>query len=141
LRGEVSILPITNRSERFAPGSSMYVDDRALIVATARRHHDRWLVRFEGIDDRDAADALRGRVLTADPLSDAADDELWVHEVIGSEVRDRAGKCLGVVTGVEANPAHDLLVLDGHVLVPVVFVVTTEPGVVIVELPEGLLDL
>jgi hypothetical protein len=33
------------------------------------------------------------------------------------------------------------LVLDGHVLVPVVFVVTTEPGVVIVELPEGLLDL
>ena len=42
----------------------------------------------------------------------------------------------------EANPASDLLVLDGGALIPLRFVVGTEPGVrVIVEVPDGLLDL
>ena len=42
---------------------------------------------------------------------------------------------------VEANPAHDLLVLEGGALVPVVFVVDRRDGTVVVDVPEGLLDL
>jgi 16S rRNA processing protein RimM len=41
----------------------------------------------------------------------------------------------------QANPAHDLLLLDTGALVPMVFVVEHEPGVVVVDLPDGLLDL
>lgn len=141
LHGEVAVMPITNREERFAPGSTLYLDDRALVIASARPHQDRWLIRFEGVDDRTAAEALRGQLVTAEPLGDAADGELWVHELIGAEVRDKAGTRLGVVTAVEANPAHDLLVLDGGALVPIVFVVAQEAGVVTVDVPEGLLDL
>ena len=37
-----------------------------------------------------------------------------MHELIGAEVRDRAGSALGRVDAVEANPAHDLLVLDAR---------------------------
>ena len=48
---------------------------------------------------------------------------------------------LGRVVSVEANPAHDLLVLDRGPLIPMVFVVEQDPEVVVVELPEGLLDL
>jgi hypothetical protein len=49
---------------------------------------------------------------------------------------------LGTVEGVEANPASDLLVLDGGVLIPLRFVVASEPGVrITVEVPDGLLDL
>jgi 16S rRNA processing protein RimM len=141
LDGEVTVVPITNREERFAPGSSLYVDDRVLVVVSSRRHQDRWLVRFAGVEDRNGADELRGRVLMADALADTGEDELWVHELIGSEVRDCGGTPLGVVTAVEANPAHDQLVLDGGALVPVVFVVTRAPGVIVVDVPEGLLDL
>jgi hypothetical protein len=39
------------------------------------------------------------------------------------------------------NPAHDLLVLDESVLVPMVFVVDERPGIVIVDPPDGLLDV
>ena len=49
---------------------------------------------------------------------------------------------LGTVVSVEANPASDLLVLDGGALIPLRFVVGNEPGVrVTVDVPDGLLDL
>ena len=51
------------------------------------------------------------------------------------------GNTLGRVAEVEANPAHDILVLDDGTLVPFVFVVEQEPGVLIVDPPDGLLDV
>jgi 16S rRNA processing protein RimM len=141
LHGEVSVAPITNRVERFAPGSVLHAGERELRVVTAREHQDRWLVRFEGVEDRNAAEALRGALLTADATEPDDNDELWVHELIGSDVFDRAGSPLGRVTAVEANPAHDLLVLDRGALIPVVFVVEHGDGRVVVDVPEGLLDL
>ena len=44
----------------------------------------------------------------------------------------------GTVTAVEANPASDLLVVDGSHLVPVRFVVSHSPGRVVVDVPEGI---
>jgi 16S rRNA processing protein RimM len=64
-----------------------------------------------------------------------------VHEVVGADVRDRAGTPLGTVVAVQANPAHDLLVLDGGALVPMVFVVEHGEGVVVIDAPDGLFDL
>jgi 16S rRNA processing protein RimM len=140
LRGEVGVTLITDRLDRLGAGSVLYVDDRALTVAAARRHRDRWLVRFEGVDDRNAAEELRGLVLTGEARPSAA-GELWVHELIGAPVRDRSGAELGHVTAVEANPASDLLVLEDDVLIPMVFVVERGPDGVVVDPPEGLLDV
>jgi ribosomal 30S subunit maturation factor RimM len=55
-------------------------------------------------------------------------------------VVDTDGAVLGTVTAVEANPASDLLVLDGGGLVPLRFLVDEEPGRLTVEVPPGLLD-
>jgi len=97
-------------------------------------------VRFEGIDDRTAAEALRGKLLTGDPV-DTVNGELWVHELIGEDVVTDDGTALGAIMAVEANPAHDLLVLPHGRLIPIVFVVGHKDGVVTVKLPEGLLEL
>jgi 16S rRNA processing protein RimM len=51
------------------------------------------------------------------------------------------GNTLGRVTEVQANPAHDMLVLDDGTLVPYVFVVDREPGILLVDPPDGLLDV
>ena len=132
----------TNRPERAAPGSVLFVGDRPLVVASARQHHQRWLLCFEGVADRDAAEALRGAVLTAGALAEAGNEgDLWVHELVGAEARCRDGRMVGRVTAVEANPAHDLLVLDDGTLVPVVFVVEQQPGIVVIDPPDGLLEL
>ena len=45
------------------------------------------------------------------------------------------------VASVEDNPASDLLVLESGALIPMAFVVSTAPGEIVVDLPEGLLDL
>ena len=64
-----------------------------------------------------------------------------MHELIGSPVVDTAGNALGRVVGVEANPAHDLLVLDTDALVPMVFVVERTRRRVVVDPPDGLFEL
>ncbi len=141
LRGEVVVDAISNRDERFLPGSVLYVAGEARPIATSRRHQNRWLVRFEGVDDRNAAEALRGIVVTGDPLESLPENEVWVHELVNATVSDRAGNDLGTVVAVEANPAHDILVTDEGVLIPIVFVVEQGDGRVVVDLPEGLLQL
>lgn len=145
LRGEIAVRFTSNRPERAEPGSVVYAADRELVIVTSRPHQDRVLVRFEGVDDRTAAEALQGLELSAARLegddAELPEGELWVHEVVGAEVQDRSGATVGRVVAVEANPAHDLLVLDGGALVPMVFVVEQRDGVVVVDPPEGLFDL
>lgn len=140
LRGEVSVTLTSDRVERLTAGSVLYVDDRPLEVESARPHQGRWLVCFAGVSDRTEAETLLGCTLTGEMLP-SEDGELWVHELIGAEVRDASGRELGAVRSVEANPASDLLVLDGDVLVPMRFVVERGPGFVVVDPPEGLLDV
>jgi 16S rRNA processing protein RimM len=140
LRGEVHVVAVSNVDERFAPGSELVVGDTPLVVASARAAGSGWVVHFEGVDDRNAAEALRGKAVLGARL-EAGDGELFAHDVIGAEVHDRAGARLGRVESVQANPAHDLLVLDSGALIPIVFVVDAQPGVVVVDVPEGLLDL
>ncbi|MFN8035700.1 MAG: ribosome maturation factor RimM [Acidimicrobiia bacterium] len=142
LRGQVHVVASTNREERFEPGAVLYAGDRALVVVAARSSDARhWVVSFDGVDSREAAEAMRGLVLTGDPLGALPDDELWVHELVGAAVEDRAGRPIGTVVAVVANPAHDLLELDGGALVPMVFVVEHTPGRVVIDPPEGLLEL
>jgi 16S rRNA processing protein RimM len=139
LRGEVAVTFTTDRDERHEPGAVLYADGRTLVVETARPHQGRWLIRFAGVDDRDAAIALRGARLHAAPL-DHDDDQLFVHQLVGAELVDVAGRSHGRVVAVEANPAHDLLVLNDGTLVPVVFVVEHTAGRVVVDPPAGLLE-
>ena len=151
IRGEVIVEAVSNRPERFAPGSVLYAGEREFAVRRAspqggpdpagRPSRARWIVSFEGVDDRNTAERLRDTVLCGDPLDHEDDtDELWVHELVGSELFDPAGQALGRVAAVEANPASDLLVLESGHLVPMVFVVEAAAGRVVVDPPAGLLD-
>lgn len=143
---------MSNRPERFAPESVLFAGERRLVVRSGTPHGGpapagrsargrRWIVGFEGLADRTQAEGLRGAVLTGEPLGPLPEDELWVHELVGAEVVDSEGRALGRVAAVEANPASDLLVLEQGGLVPMVFVLEVEVGRVVVDLPDGLLDL
>jgi 16S rRNA processing protein RimM len=138
LAGAVVVTLVTDQLERLAPGATLNTEAGVLSVRSSRPLRHRFVVTFEGIDTLEAAEALRGTVLKGDPIS--KDGALWVDELIGVSVRTPDGTVLGTVTGVEANPASDLLVLDSGVLIPTRFVLgTIFDGVVTVEVPEGLL--
>jgi 16S rRNA processing protein RimM len=121
VRGELYVDLITDRESRLAVGARVRGGQTWLTVSAARPQTRRWLVRFEGIDDRNAADQLVGRLL-------------------GSQVIETDGTPRGTCTGVVANPAHDLLELDDTWLVPVVFVVAHHDGVVTIDPPDGLFE-
>jgi 16S rRNA processing protein RimM len=142
VRGDLLVALTSERTSRLDPGSRLDTDRGPLVVVSSSPHQGRWIVRFEGIDDRDTADRWRGVVLKAEPMDDDTDpDALWVHELVGAAVVLTDGTEVGRVAEVEANPASDLLVLDGGTLVPVAFVTDHEPGKVVIDPPDGLLDL
>jgi 16S rRNA processing protein RimM len=143
LAGEVLVVFVSNRPERLQPGSRLSIVPTGsggvpaqLTVAYVRPHRACHLVCFEGVTDLDAAERLRGARLAAEPLEDP--EALFVHDLIGADVVDADGVGHGKVTAVEANPASDLLVVDGLHLVPVRFVVEASPGRIVVDVPEGI---
>lgn len=139
LRGEVVVRLESDRIERLAPGSVLHTDRGDLRVRASRPHQDRWIVAFEGVATREQADELRGVTLRAEPLDDP--DELWVHRMIGATVVTVAGETVGRCVSVVANPASDLIELDGGALVPVAFVVDHDGDTITVDPPDGLFDL
>jgi len=141
VRGEVNVLLTSNRTERVAPGAVLTTPSGAgLEVISSRPHKNGFIVRFSGVDDREAAEDLRNTVLSAEPIDDP--DELWVHQLVGSVVIDQHDVARGQVARVVENPASDLLELDSGALVPVQFIVSHIPGDTIrVDVPDGLFDL
>lgn len=146
LSGEVVVKFTSNRPERASIGATfavVFADGReslfdSLEIASVREFNRVHLVRFAGIEELEDAEALRGAVLLAEALEDP--DALFVHDLIGAEVFDPSGTKKGTVTGVEANPASDLLVVDERTYVPLRFVVETARGRVVVDAPEGIFE-
>jgi 16S rRNA processing protein RimM len=109
------------------------------------------LLRLEGVDDRTAAEQLRGAVLTvsADELPEPEDpDEFHDHQLIGLRVELPDGAVVGTVRDVEHGPAGELLIVarDGQsdALVPfvrdIVPTVDVAGGRLVLTPPEGLLE-
>lgn len=140
VHGDVNVQLITDRAERLAPGARLLVGSQWRSIASSRLMGDRWVVRFDGVDDRTAAEKLTNAVLKAEPLDDDGDD-LWVHDLIGSRLVDLQGVDRGTCVAVIDNPAHDLLELESGALVPVSFVVSCANGITTIDPPDGLFDL
>ena len=143
LRGDVVVGATSNRPERFAAGAQLFdATGRVFTVAASRPQGDRYVVHFDGVATREAAESLRGTQLFGDPFGALPEDEVWVHDLVGCAVIDTNGVHIGIVDAVEENPAHDLLVCDTGVLVPMVFVTDHDAtgSVVRVDLPDGLVD-
>ncbi len=84
------------------------------------------IVRLEGVDDREGAQALRGLELTvqAAQVPALSEGEWWEHELQGCEVRDGAER-LGTVTRLIELPSCEALEVrrasePGTLLVPMV---------------------
>lgn len=154
LRGEVSVEPRTDApDERFADGTEFTCDDGSrspLTVSSTRWHSGRLLVHFAGVDDRTAAEELRGVLLSVPRGARAPlpEGEYYDSDLEGLRLVDRGNVELGVVSEVVHLPGHDLLacrLTDAReVLIPfvsaIVPVVDIHAGYAVIEAPDGLLD-
>lgn len=149
-------------ADRFASGNTLRAKPSrgrgaqgSYVVAAAREHGGRMLVRLAGVDDRDGADALRGSLFVVDsndlpPIDEA--DTYYDHQLEGLRVCTTTGQDVGIVAEVLHTAAGELLAVhctdgDGtrEVLVPFVNAIVTsvslEDQMVEIDPPEGLLDL
>ena len=136
LHGEVVVLAFSDNPNRFSPGSSLFFEDgREIRVRASRPNGGRLLVTFEGVADRNSAEALRGITLVVprSSLPELPDGEYWPHQLEGCEVVTESGRTLGAIVDVIANPANDLWVaMDGagtETLVPAIREVVVEVDV------------
>jgi 16S rRNA processing protein RimM len=134
-----------------APGVPYRVPDK-LTLESVRWHQGRVIAQFDGIHDRNVAEALRGVLLQVDSAEVAPPDdpdEFLDHQLVGLSVVGTDGTVLGEVERIEHAPASDLIVLaktgGGTALIPFVSQlvpkVDVPAGRIVVDLPEGLLDL
>ena len=161
-RGELFVQLLTDHpGDVFAPGVVLRMADAAgaapdpdlppLRVEGARPFQRGVLVVFGGVEDRDAADLLRGRFLMIDRslLPELAEGEVFLHQLRGLRVETVAGAEVGEVIGVYEVPPNNLLEVRrassrGTVLIPfaasIVQEVDVERGRLVIDPPEGLLE-
>lgn len=143
IKGDVFLVLSTDRSERGAVGSRLWVRDRWMTVTGSSNSSGKWRVHFDAIDDRTAAETYSGTKVYAEPIEDP--DELWIHQLIGATVIEENGIDRGRCRSVLANPAADLLELDSGALVPVTFVTSVDlsggAAIVTIDPPDGLFEL
>jgi 16S rRNA processing protein RimM len=129
VRGEVSVLRLSEVEDRFAKGSVLRLEDgRSLTIEAMRPHQQRLLVKFAEIEDRTQAESLRGEVLLvpAEAAPEPPDGAFWVHQVVGLEVVTEDGRSLGRIVDVQGNPANDLWVTESGTLIPAVREIVVE---------------
>ena len=155
VRGELSVEVLSDAPERFVPGAELGVGDPdgpaplgSAVILAARLHLGRLLLSLEGVEDRDAADRLRGAWLSIPAASARPLDpgEFWRHQLVGLAVVDHQGRERGRVADVVPGAAHDLLLVElpggASALVPAVAALVTvelEAGRVLVDAVPGLL--
>jgi 16S rRNA processing protein RimM len=113
VKGEVAVEVRSDNPDRFTDGATVFTQDgRELTMERVHAHGQRTLVRFAGVTDRTAAEALAGTVLEIPEswLPELGDGEYWPFELEGCAIVTEAGLQLGIVSEVIPNPANDLWV-------------------------------
>ena len=87
-------------------------DWRELAVKEAKIHNDVLVVKLQGIDDRDAALACKGKQIAVprSSLPKLDDEEYYWSDLIGLSVKNQQDVDFGKITDVFATGANDVVV-------------------------------
>ena len=148
IRGELKCDPTNPGRTVFSVGARLRCEGRngtsTIVIASVRPHKDRLLLRFEGVDDANAAEAYAGSTLYADREKlDVGEGEYLDVDLVGCAVVGVDGKHYGKVGAIEHYPASDMLVIDNR-MVPMVHAIVKDIDIagkrIVIDPPGGLLD-
>ena len=140
VKGEVRLKLFSDNAERLAAHKILYVGETARRLLTIRDGGKTAVARFEGINDRSAAEALRGSLVEVDrsALPPLEEGEYYHADLIGLPCVERDGQAVGRVLAVENYGAGDLLDVErqggGRSLIPF------RPGIADLENGRIVLD-
>ena len=149
VRGEIKVKQLTDFPERFARGALLFVEGETSQreVVSARPHKGALLVRLSGLEDRNAAEILRGKYLfiAREDAMPLGEDEYYEDELIGLTVETMEGELLGELVEIMWTGANEVYIVQGpqgETLLPaiadVVQEVDVDAGIMRVTLLPGL---
>jgi 16S rRNA processing protein RimM len=154
IRGEVIVVPTSGNPERLRHLAEVFLDRPkgrvTLAIEQVRTRHADAIVKFAGIDDRDAAEEAVGYPISI-PFEDLPELEpgtFYVHDIIGLRVESESGEPLGEIVDVASGAGNDLYVLRAggrEHLIPAAGEIVREidlaAGKMVIRVLDGLLDL
>ncbi len=130
LAGVVKVRTTTDDPQRFSLLEEVKLqrDGRTLgeyLVERVQIGNDEVFVKFQGVDDRNHAETLRGAglMIPSEARVPAPADQYYHFEIIGLPAYTAGGELLGEIVDIENFPAHDVWVIrhgDRECLVPAV---------------------
>ena len=143
--GEVKIEVWLDSPQFLKSFKRCFIDRREVKLLSARVHKGFLIVKLEGVEDVNAAMALKGRTV----FIDRADARLpkgafFLQDIIGAAVVDESGSEIGKLADVMETPASNVYVVKGERehLIPAVpeFILSTDAdnGIITVHLIEGM---
>lgn len=113
VRGDVRIYPDTDFPDRFLHMTYGYIDGKKYKIDGARLHKRVVLMKFAGVNDRNAAELLRGKELQVprEELMPLKKGQHYIFDIIGMAAYDTQGAKLGTVTDVLRTGSNDVYVV------------------------------
>jgi 16S rRNA processing protein RimM len=155
-RGEVAAEDLSDGSERFGEGVSLFLTDpsgkrQGIILERSWRHQGRLILKFAGVDSISDAELLRGSEVQIPrcELGPPPAGEFYFEELIGAKVVEAgSGREIGQVEDVLEGAGPALLQVrsaEREILIPfakhICIEVAPKDGVIRVRMPEGLEEL
>ena len=113
VRGDVRIYPDTDFPKRFLKMKYGYINGKKYEVESARLHKRVVLMKFAGVDDRNAAELLVKKDLQVprEDLVPLQKGQHYIYDIIGSAVYDLQDHELGELTDVLRTGSNDVYVV------------------------------
>lgn len=151
LRGEVRVFRYSGTKGTFENRSTILVAGKSYPLEHVRYQKNMAVLKLGGVDDRTAAEHLRGAVveMPADELPELADGSFYIRDLLGMTVlNEEDGKVMGSLSNVLTDRAQDIYVVrlaDGReIMVPAVkeFIrsIDGEKREIRVTLIEGMME-
>jgi 16S rRNA processing protein RimM len=111
--GGITVAEVTERIELLDPGRTVRVGERELSIAVRRGTPEHPIVVLEGVDNRSAAEALRGEAISVprEAVGTLDEGEFLVDDLVGCEVVD-GDRSIGRVRDVLLMPSADTLEVE-----------------------------
>jgi len=150
IRGDLLVEPYSETIHSIEAESEVFIGSLQNLrtVVSLRSHRNHMILRVEGCEDRETAEAFRGSELlipmqAAEPLEEGV---YYRWQILGLAVEEQGGKHLGTVRDILETGANDVYIVRGdgprELLLPaiesVILKVDLDAGQLLVRLPEGL---
>ena len=114
VRGEVKLKLFGDSIDSLVRQPSLTVGGKPLLLKDVRAGNKTAIARFEGVANREAAEALRGSLVEIDrkALPPLTDGEYYHADLIGLPCIDGAGRPVGIVAAIEDFGAGELLDIE-----------------------------